>query len=680
MKIDALASVVALLLYLDPLTNGADSLPESRIPSGFGSATGQQWEVVPEYSYDDPTIPAGAYRKITGLFVGVGKYKSLKPDLPNPPNDARDLSHAFEMRCGLKQGDYEVLINEDATLPKIQEALRRLARDSGKGDLFIFHFSGHGIGLENKTLGQKSGRMLLYETPNLEGVIKGEGTLSMEHLNFLVRECGIQSKHQLYLFDCCYSGMGATGRARAISSGDTRHQMEENLKRKASFLITAGGKDQPVLDGPNSNGRGNGLLTAKLIDCLQQPEMFGLDKQVVPCHGADYLDVRDLFRVIEDQVPAAASELIRSAVDSVEAEAERAFPTRTANAPRLNVRTLKDFRPQRPQDDRSEGEGRVYLPLRLGTPSATVSSSDGVAASPPPLLPPDYERWVRQVGTKYSRSDYQEVLAKLFALLLTGAPPRQSASKLMEIEAELRIRPSYSPEEAVRVTGLHNTEQALLRMQEIRGRAPGADWKALPREGGVISDEYEYRFFLNNHGAAPLFYYVVALDQSGILQWLAPKNNSSDAEITFGKSPLPPGRSLAIPEDALVSGSLLTRGWSVIHQLDQQFILVALRSEWPEFRGLLTRASSIAAQLCNSREATVPLGSLLPREFARSRQVGPPGRSPAIVLGPAQQGKEYAPPIVTRFDGDLLVSGWNVHVVPANQLKAVVRPLNRGLP
>ena len=93
-------------------------------------------------------IPAVGYAgtqgrgRIRGLFIGITDY----PDGPlyGCADDAEYLMQSLDARGLIDPADATVLTNKSATRAAVEEAMLRLARESGPDDLVIIFYSGHG--------------------------------------------------------------------------------------------------------------------------------------------------------------------------------------------------------------------------------------------------------------------------------------------------------------------------------------------------------------------------------------------------------------------------------------------------------------------------------------------------------------------------------------------------------
>src|SRR5690606_8041592 len=72
------------------------------------------------------------------LVIGNGSYANA-PRLPNPRNDAEDVSGA------LKRTGFEVIVGVDLDKPGMEDAAIRFARAARDADVAIFYYSGHAM-------------------------------------------------------------------------------------------------------------------------------------------------------------------------------------------------------------------------------------------------------------------------------------------------------------------------------------------------------------------------------------------------------------------------------------------------------------------------------------------------------------------------------------------------------
>jgi hypothetical protein len=83
------------------------------------------------------TAPIHAEKRVA-LVIGNGAYQNA-PQLPNPPNDARDVADA------LKRIGFDVILGLDFDKAKMEEAAIQLSRSARNADIAMFYYSGHAM-------------------------------------------------------------------------------------------------------------------------------------------------------------------------------------------------------------------------------------------------------------------------------------------------------------------------------------------------------------------------------------------------------------------------------------------------------------------------------------------------------------------------------------------------------
>ncbi len=215
------------------------------------------------------------------LVIGINKYPSAKW-----PNLAYALIDAKGIADYLREQNFNVitLFDEQATKTAIISKMEDdLARRVKENDRILFFFAGHGY---TQFLGNKDwGYIVPYD-----GGDSSATYISMEEIRTLAEKMGA-AKHQLFIMDACYGGLLAT-RGVGIDTSIPNY-LEEITKRKAKQIITAGGKDQAVLDsGPD----GHSVFTGNLLEALK--------KGMADLNGDGYITFTELISYL---IPKASN-------------------------------------------------------------------------------------------------------------------------------------------------------------------------------------------------------------------------------------------------------------------------------------------------------------------------------------------------------------------------------------
>ena len=183
------------------------------------------------------------------IVVGVDDYSSLHlHKLTNAESDAKAVASYFAAQ------NYKVtrLIGpQEATKPKIENAVHDIATRITENDRFVFFFAGHGKarrteGVDVAYLVVPGGR----STDDPDSLISTGDVV--DYSSRLDR-----ARHQLFIFDSCYAGL--MGRFQTRSTGGPPQYDSESFllrdlgSRRVRQYLSAGGEDQEVLDNGPAN-------------------------------------------------------------------------------------------------------------------------------------------------------------------------------------------------------------------------------------------------------------------------------------------------------------------------------------------------------------------------------------------------------------------------------------------
>lgn len=201
------------------------------------------------------------------LIIGIDKYQHA-PKLESAVKDAKDVRDVLVERYGFTKDRVMELFNEQATGPKIQNALYQLGRHAGKDDSIFIYYAGHGQYDEDGRLG--------WWVP-VEAQPKDPGTFIP---NASVRDYiqGMNAKHVYLVADSCFSGTLFGTRALPPLNDQWYARL---YSKKSRWGLTSGG-NEPVADrGQN----GNSLFAYHFVGLLRD----NTSPYLVPSHIFDQL-------------------------------------------------------------------------------------------------------------------------------------------------------------------------------------------------------------------------------------------------------------------------------------------------------------------------------------------------------------------------------------------------------
>ncbi|HEV8264395.1 MAG TPA: pre-peptidase C-terminal domain-containing protein [Gemmatimonadales bacterium] len=176
--------------------------------------------------------PAATGGRVYGVFVGISNYGGRANNLMFTADDARRMYDAMLRGAGMRAADGVVLVDQQATLAAVRQAIERVGREAGPNDMFVLFYSGHG-GRNPRAGGQAADPDNLDET-----LVFYDDDLSDDDLSQLL--AGIRARVSLLVFDACFSGgfskdvISVPGRMGLFSS-------EEDVTSGVAVKFRAGG-------------------------------------------------------------------------------------------------------------------------------------------------------------------------------------------------------------------------------------------------------------------------------------------------------------------------------------------------------------------------------------------------------------------------------------------------------
>ncbi len=183
------------------------------------------------------------------IVIGINAYPSM------PLEAAVADANAVSKRLKELNFDVTTLIDNQATLLKINNELGTRLAKTNKNDQVLIYFAGHGI-TEKLANDQLEGYILPVDV-NLKDVYST--AISMKNLRDLSRR--IPAKHLLFVFDSCYSGLGFVRSVPRQTKGDLQRYLENLAGNRAVYMITAGKKNEVAREVG-----GHGLFTLHFLD------------------------------------------------------------------------------------------------------------------------------------------------------------------------------------------------------------------------------------------------------------------------------------------------------------------------------------------------------------------------------------------------------------------------------
>lgn len=187
------------------------------------------------------------------LLVGVSEYAHLSQQLPFVKNDLADM-RAFLLNDGGFDTVYvasEKIVNRDLIDGYVRN---KIGRSLKPRDRFLFYYSGHGADNRGKT-----GYMQFAQAVSGDFV----GTQVLPIRTALDWSSELNINHQLFVFDCCASGLAFTSRG---GPGDLLASLSGNGCR---MIMTAGTAEEKTYEVEGRDGKGNGVFTRAFLNAAR---------------------------------------------------------------------------------------------------------------------------------------------------------------------------------------------------------------------------------------------------------------------------------------------------------------------------------------------------------------------------------------------------------------------------
>ncbi len=235
----------------------------------------------------------GWYAASHALVIGIDDYSHGWSRLGEAVADAK------RMVTVLEQHDFTVhtLFNKQATFQGIIQTLRKMAAKTDRHGRFVVYYSGHGFTKKSKWDATAAGYLVPVEGKS--GDISNY--ISVNQLREeILNHC--QAKHVLVILDSCFSGTLLT--RAGIADG----LIEDYLRKRGVYGITAGMQDQPVIDGlftavlvkalqGNADYNGDGFVTFKEIGMYTEQNVGARNRLQTPDFGVMYGSGQIVFRL-----------------------------------------------------------------------------------------------------------------------------------------------------------------------------------------------------------------------------------------------------------------------------------------------------------------------------------------------------------------------------------------------
>jgi tetratricopeptide (TPR) repeat protein len=250
------------------------------------------WVLSQAYPLPAQIRPMLAEPQVRAVVVGVARYQDARiPALRFSNRDAAHFAAWLQSPAGgeVPADRIRLLTDEQATYGQMVSAYTWLLENSGKDDLAILYFSGHGD-MENQTV-MNHGFLLAHDAP---GANYMAGGFPIFYLQSIVRTLSTQNQSQVLLIaDACRAGKLAG--EDFSGSQATLKSMSDQFANETKILSC---QPNEYSQEDQRWGGGHGVFTWYLVDGLTGMADRNQDQQVT---------LLEIQRFLEDHVPLAVA-------------------------------------------------------------------------------------------------------------------------------------------------------------------------------------------------------------------------------------------------------------------------------------------------------------------------------------------------------------------------------------
>ncbi len=231
------------------------------------------------------------------LIIGISNYRDKRiPKLNYTRADAEGFFKllADSKRVGLNQDKIKVLLDDDASLFNIKNAISDwLFKNADKDSIVFIYFAGHG-GVEEDRLGIEKDNLAKYLLP-FDSVFDNLFASALSNRDFNELLLSIRSRKLIIFMDSCYSGGVCERKSRDVKiTGDPYQKLVEGEGR---LVVAASQPNQRSFEDKNL---GHGIFTYHLIEALSGAADLDND---------GYVTAMEAYKYLSDTVPKTAKRL-----------------------------------------------------------------------------------------------------------------------------------------------------------------------------------------------------------------------------------------------------------------------------------------------------------------------------------------------------------------------------------
>lgn len=244
--------------------------------------------LVPVITSKGSAIPL---REKYALIVGISRYKDHGKGIQNleyADTDARALFEFLQQPAagGFSRENMRLLLNEQATIAKIREALTTFISRASENDLLLIFLAGHGA---PDPLAPQKLYVIAHDT-RVDDM--PQTALAMQELRWYIDQ-KVRSKRLIFLIDACHSAGLSTKGTRSLANNLANLYFENLLFQEQGRAIITSSDVNETSRESQKWGNGHGVFTFYLLEGLRGNADVNHDH---------FVSVGELFRYIRRNV------------------------------------------------------------------------------------------------------------------------------------------------------------------------------------------------------------------------------------------------------------------------------------------------------------------------------------------------------------------------------------------
>ena len=255
---------------------------------------------------EDWKLPFKGYQ-VWAVVIGISEYES--PDIPDLRYADRDAEAFYRYLTnpldkggrGVSKSNVRYLVNQDATVTNIREAIFDFMKNPIEEDIVFIFFAGHGA---PDPVRPNVPYLLAYNSDLTRPAATG---VRMSDIQDAIKDY-IRAKKVIVFADACHSaGVGGDIAMRGLAESELINQFLEEIARSGSSVLTFSASEAKEYSRESPKwGGGHGVYTYHMLEALKGKADFDGDRIVRLGELVDYVNEKVRRDTFSQQHPTAS--------------------------------------------------------------------------------------------------------------------------------------------------------------------------------------------------------------------------------------------------------------------------------------------------------------------------------------------------------------------------------------